>query len=280
MAFKRSAAIAFPSAQQSVDDGDGPYPLAYLPPAPGIIPIDLDAICNSDQLITQDTLQQLGLVEAPPTPKHEFPLEVDYRDYALTKNSSKQIRIGMDLKDFTPYIMLMGDANSKGNRSCIKITVDEFYVFTSDEVFQHIKSGLDTKTCLDPLPIGGLTLNIKVQERQPRITTVCIERENIPVKIYLGASSWSMINKAKKLMKNRLDYMHTICKTSQLRFPDLLQNCRDFCLQRGFKQLNFEKQSATFSTAFEQPTLFPQHILNEMVCYHFEFLKEKLFATL
>ncbi|KAK3928240.1 Zinc finger protein 511 [Frankliniella fusca] len=78
-------------------------------------------------------------------------------------------------------------------------------------------------------------------------------------------------------IRSTLDALVTECKAVT---QSLLLQLKNFCVSRGFKQLNYEQQFEVLSEALNQPSLFPHLIKDEMVCYHFEFLKEKLFAML
>ena len=67
-----------------------------------------------------------------------YPRETMYKDFPLTRNASKLIRIGVDVQGFETYVMLMGDSNSKGNRPWLRITPEEFTFLMKSEVMDSI----------------------------------------------------------------------------------------------------------------------------------------------
>jgi hypothetical protein len=201
--------------------------------------IDADPNAFADQLCN-DAYEQLPHSLAASVVEPEgmtcYPLETNFKDFPLTKNFSKMFRIGADIRDFSPYIMLLGDPNSKSNRMWIRMSIDEFRVLTCDSILAHVKNAVcERKTDAD-LTIGGLKVGVQLNNNnknyQPLIT---LQRKDSTVKLYLGGSSWDMIKRAAQLMLDKLTKIEHLTKSAKTHWADMLQSCKNYCLSVGYK---------------------------------------------
>ena len=223
-----------------------------------------------------------------PSPVHAYPRQSMERAYPLTKSRSKQIKIGLDVAKFTPFILLQGD--KKKNmfaRPSIPITPEEFEVLVSDEIHNHILTALDSQTPIAPLLIGDLTLSLIMHQTNPNFRSVVFERKEFSVKICLGASSWSMLNTAKHIMVDRLIKIHHICNVASLNLPSLLDHVKQTLADKGFKSvqavknLPFRKLEQLMRESLElfPSAFFPEVLKKELIYFHSDIIIEKLFAS-
>lgn len=259
-----------------LDEGDyGPY----MEPAADTV--DLDALCN------QAYEQHFG--PAPHTPVSTenkirikvpvasasvalYPKEIDYKEFPLTKNGSKTLRLGLDITNFTPYILLLGESNVKSNRTWLRFTVDEFKIFISDEIQTHILSAIQKKELITPIPIGSFILSVvKINN----MCTLCVKHTNSDIKIYLAESSVRMVLRSKSLMEAKLMQSLSHCTAAQNYWSEVLQLTKQFCFHQGYTALSEQEVSAAFLSIYNA---FPHSLKQEMICYHFKFVKDQLVA--
>ena len=241
-------------SQIGLDEGDyGPMP-----------EINLDELCNQayEQHFPQTDNQRFA----------EYPKEIDFKDFYLTKNGSKTIRIGTDITDFTPYILLLGDTNSKSNRIWLRLSQVEFTQLISHDILTQILNALHSSELLSPISIGHLLLCVIKNNNEFQL---CIKRKNSHLKIILGDSSVTMIQRAKSLMENKLAQTMSLCTTAQNYWTEALQLTKQFCTQQGYTALNEPEISTAFLSIF---TAFPHLFKQEMICYHFNFVKDKFMS--
>lgn len=246
-----------------IDEGD------YGPPEP----IDLDALCNQAY---NYHFGHTDTSESTHKSTHLYPKEIDFKDFPLTRNGSKTIRIGVDITDFSPYILLMGESNTKSNRLWLRFSFEEFKLFTSVDYISQLLTAMRKQQPLTNDILGGIKLSIQPGGKN-RVATVCVQRTDSPVKIYLGESSLKMMVRANYLMEVKLTNTHTLCLTAQQHWLDTLQLAKRFCEQQGYTALSESEITSAFQTIF---TPFPYSFKTEMICYHFSLVREKLMALM
>ena len=313
---------------RAVDDGDGPYPFANLPrpapvtrsPSPGYAPgpatAPVDALPVSGSATGSTPMSGSapspfpGSATAPvnarpvpePTPSpfpgpapgsstppvYSYPRQSMERSYPLTKSRSKQIKIGMDVTSFSPYILLQGEHKKNMFSSpCVPISTEEFQVPLSDEIYSHILNALESNTPIAPLIVGDLNLSLMINKTNKNFRSVVFEHKDFSIKIHLGLSSWKMLKNAKEIMNERLIKVNQVCQAASLNFPSLLNAVKQALASHGFysevsiKSLSFEKFDQIISASFEFCTSpFPEVLKKELICFHSDILREKLIASL
>lgn len=134
------------SNKEGVDDGDGPYPLANNPNYARVdktaTPFDVYARVDTP------TLKPVGHNAAP--------------------HSSKLFKIELDIKSFSPHILLMGESNSKSNREWLRFSQDEFTTMLSEQVMTRIRAALQSHNKkslkIDEIKISASANDVHVSE--------------------------------------------------------------------------------------------------------------------
>ena len=221
-----------------------------------------------------------------PSPVHSYPRQSMERTYPLTKSRSKQIKIGLDVTTFTPFILLQGD--KKKNmfaRPTMPITPGEFDVLVSNEFHSQMLCSLDSQIVIPPVAIGDLTLSLN--KTNPNFRSVVFERKDFSVKIFLGTRSWTMIKTAKDIMMDRLIKIHHICMAASLNLPALLAQVKQTLAANGFKSdqtiksLPFNKLEQIIRESLEFfPSAFPEVLKKELIYFHSDIIRDKLIASL
>ena len=287
---------------EGVDDGDGPYPFANLPPGPapassllttpGPAPVSVplpDPAPASSLLTAPGPAPAASLLSAPgPAPALTHPRQCMERAYPLTKSRSKQIKIGLDVATFTPFIQLQGEQKKNMfSRPFIPITPEELQVLVSDEIHSHILTALESNTSITPLIVGDLHLSLMLHTTIPNLRSVVFEHKDLSVKICLGASSWQMMKTAQDILSDRLTKIQFICTEASLNFHALLESVKQTLKIHGFdsehsvKNLPLKKlyQLITESLQFFSSP-FPEVLKQELICFHPDIIRDKLFASM
>ena len=268
---------------EGVDDGDGPYPFANLPrPAPGSSTVPMDARPMPGSAPSPFPGPAPGSATSP---VYFYPRQSMERSYPLTKARSKQIKIGMDVTSFSPYILLQGEQKKNMfSPPYVSITPEEFQVLLSDEIHSHILNALESNTPIAPLIVGDLNLSLMMNKN---FRSVVIEHKDFSMKIYLGLSSWKMFKNAKEIINERLVKVNQVCQAASLNFPSVLNAVKQSLANHGFysedsiKSLSFEKFDQIISESFEFCTSpFPEVLKKELICFHSDILRQKIIASM
>lgn len=261
-----------------LDDGDGPYPPAYLPTAADYI--DLDALCNEayeNHFPPQHSSTQLAVNISPPEGMTKYPRCVLVKDFPLTKQHTKVIQMGIDINTMSPYILLLGEPNSKGNRKWVRMTTDEFDVLISNEIQQYFMPGLQDQSETAPITVGGLILKLFVHPSLKSMTSVTLQRQNSPIEINLGFASWKMMQRSVGIVRKYLKFLNTCSTQAKNNFPAMKRQCVYYCGQHKMSSTDHE---TLLQDAIKNSSVpFPDSILDEVICYHMDYLREQFIQT-
>lgn len=281
-----------------VDDTSAP-----LPDKGPAEPVDLDQLCNDayDHMLSSETVQQLGLnTSAPPkaqsvqvrikkcsTP-NIYPVQCGFKDFPLTKNGSKNLRIGLDAANkFSPFVLLLGDGFKTTNKVWLRLSPSELSVLMSPEIYSHIHTALESQTLAEPLQVGELSLTLSTNAKNKNFTTVCIMKKDSPIKIQLAESSWNMLHRLKENVEYHQKSLATTCVLAKTHFHHFISHCKDFCVRnkcptpQSILDLKSVHSMAMLTNAARSYIFsFPQAILLDLVCYHLDFFKELIFTAM
>jgi len=212
-----------------------------------------------------------------------FPMEACYRDYKLTKDGSLAVRIGLDVFNFTPYVLFLGGEYSRGKRLWTRLSVEEFEEMTSDNIYNKIKNNLESETFMEPIHLGDINLEIEVLQTSFHTWANLFLRrtENKYSSIMLDESTWKMLKRALSLIGSSLSDIQSLAHDARLYFPDYINNCKNIAIEKGYPQ-TLPTEDDALQTIFNENTddSFPLQLKREMICYHMDFLKEKLLSAM
>lgn len=283
------------AASVAPDEGDyGPPWPAYLPaPAsfntlfPNVQYLQAGPVAPSAPPFEASPAVELMPVEVP-TGLLRYPSTVLEKDFRLTKYGGKVFRIGLDVVDFSPYIILMGEATQKAMNKWVRMTVTEFERITSYEFHSHVVNELNNGEKLLPLFAGGLDITVVSKKSAMKAAPmVSVQRRNSTVCITMALSSWENIMRCKKLMMQKLQKIHALSLEANITWTSSLHNCKDYLVQKGYKTksslLSLAPDHAEnliangLSTSTDN---FPVKLRDELLCYHFEFVRNKVFELM
>ena len=214
----------------------------------------------------------------------DFPLGCSVKDFPLTKLASKLIRLGVDAKNMTPFVLLMGDIPKSSNKIWLRITVDELKLLYSSEVYNHILSGMQNRSLPHPFPLGSLQLSLVVNKN---FTTVCIEKKDVTVKLYLGESSWKMIHAIKDNFEYHLIMISELASMGSDSWNHFISHLKHYCYHHNYKtpqsilELSEEHSLALVTKAAKSYLFqFPPTLKLDLMSYHLDFLKENIFTAM
>lgn len=198
------------------------------------------------------------------------------RNFPLVKNESKYLRVGIDVKDFNPFIALVKEPF----KECIPFTVSEFKQMTSDQMNNMIRFNGQNNS--DPIKIGTITLSLK---QIGNATVMCLDKNNC--RVYLAESTWKFVHRIKHLVFPYLSECETWCVRANANFFAIMTHAKYFCLPKWGGD-NTKTPDLTEEEWYEMlynalnttSTSFPELLKQEMMCYHTDFLKETLISMI
>ena len=248
-------------------------------------------------MMATETVEELGLNNTPKvmsihvdiknnSSPSEFPLQCIPRDFALTKNGSKTIRLGLDAaNEFSPYVMFFGETNKNGNRIYHRLSPAELNVLMSREVQMHVLNALENRTTLEPLSFGEITLSINKEDNK-KFVTVCVEKKDSPIKIYLALSSWKMIFTLKENMEYHLMNLTEMAILAKSNWSHLISHCQDYCVKSGYKnpqsivEMSRDHADNLMASALRcYLASFPVSVRLDLQAYHKDFIKEAIYES-
>lgn len=262
--------------------------------------LDLDMICNKayDAMDTDAIMKELNLIPStPPQPPKDisnfkmfvpvpktkpmpslpYPIACMKKEFPLTINESKGFQIGIDVDTFVPYFLLRGDANKQGNRAYIRLTKDEFNILVSHQLYVHFKEALRSQTKIGKFELGTVTMSTYIDTKYENKSTVNVDKNG--TRISLAGSSWFMVFRTSKLMKQYTQMLEETCEQAKQHWASLISKAKDFCLFHGIKSSD-ALQSAKLQTIYDAyssyQNAFPDFLKEEMMIYKVHFLRSKL----
>jgi hypothetical protein len=191
-----------------------------------------------------------------------------YRDFPLTKNAGKAIRVGIDITDWTPYISLTA-CQSVGQVNVIRMSREEFDILADSMTIDPILTGLRAHKAMNPVCIGGLNLihcNNDGKYFQPYVTVLRDKQSRLS----LGSSSWQNLKRVKALVQLTFEALEKVCEEVSRHWPYVLNLCQAFCDVRGYASQLLTREDL-LTEAITQSQL-PELIKHEIICYHLDYL--------
>jgi len=194
------------------------------------------------------------------------------RDFPLVKSASKYFRVGIDIKEYSPFVALV----KQPHKECITFTVSEFKQMTSEQMI-HFNGQYSS----DPIRIGTITLSLK---QIGNATVLCLDKNNY--RVYLAESTWKFVQRIKQIIFTYITQCETLCEKANANFYSLMTHAKYFCLPRWagntkIPDLNEEGWYEMLYNALNAvQTSFPEPLKQEMLCYHTDYLKETLISMM
>lgn len=278
------------------------FPLVGAHPSPAEVPVEQSteapaALDQDEQEVMAVYDRAMGNDDIPPTQSvfhpqplstpNEFPLSCNTKVFPLTKNGSKQINLGIDAKDFSPFALLIADSKPNVNRVWLRISTAELLVLSSNEIFSRIMNIVDRRSPPEPLKVGDLTLDVCFNKNNNFLTTVCISKEKSPIKFYLAVSSWKLFHNLYENLEYSLLSLSELGNLAKLNFPYLISHCADYCVKNNYLapqaivQLS-KNQCETLLTNAMRCFIFnfPVSTKLDLMSFHLDFVKEHIFSLM
>ncbi len=195
------------------------------------------------------------------------PREVVAKNFPIIKNGKKYFRIGVDINNFTPCVSLVSETTNK----VIHFTLKEFEILLSEDIFNTVLKNYENKS-VKPVIFGDVEVSIK-----PYLSSNNISIFRKRSSIYFALSSWKFLQRIKTLVKNYLSDCQTQSFYGSSNFVPLLNHAKHFCAPLALDKVSESEVFSALSSAFDTQTIFfPESLKQEILCYHLEFLRDKL----
>ena len=191
-------------------------------------------------------------------------------DFPLTEHAGKAIRVGIDIKNLTPYILLTG-SQSTGKVISIRMSREEFETLADPMTIDPILTGLRTHKAMNPVCIGGLSIfhcNSVGKDCKPYVT---VQRDN-QTKISLASSSWQNLKKVKTLVQLTLQSLEKVCDEVLSQWTYVINQCQAFCDVRGYASHLLSTEQLLTEAILQ--TQLPELLKHEIICYHLEYFRK------
>ncbi len=210
---------------------------------------------------------QPSLHDPPPLLSCDPTREVFVKEFPIIKNGKKYFKIGVNINDFTPCVSLVSETTNK----VIHLTMKEFDILLSEDNFNSVLRNYENKT-VKPICFEDVLLSIKPYASS---NNICISKNKSS--IYFALSSWKFLQRIKLLMRGYLSSCQTQCFYSTSNFIPLLTHAKHFCAPIALDNVSEGELFSALSKAFDVENIFfPESLKQEILCYHLEFLRDKL----
>lgn len=213
----------------------------------------------------------------PPTPipfaTPSFPTcnEAFIRDFFLTKNNNKSLRMGVDLISLSPFVSLTSQAVGQSYSFAMRMSQDNLIDLLKDNVYEYIHKALTARTDVS-LKLKDLSLTV---ESTPAYAFVVITHETSTVKVQLGESSWQKLKDCELIIKDKLTECQKISLELNQHMPNIMSNCLQYCNDHkvDVEKLTFHSGPTVAKKALTSfPSPISQPIMNELICNHARFM--------
>lgn len=250
-------------SKRSADESFDPYPKRFTP--------------SSAPWIRRQTHPSSPPTSSPSVSPAPRSLEIMKYAFPLTKNSNKRMSVYISER-FVPNIQLESE---KANRFVEKIpmSIKDIDILCDEKIHEDIRGALSKGEDLAPFQFENLILST---ENTGSFTYVTIQpSQQSDTIIYLGLSSWEMLKHVQPLIHDKIEEYDQICLESKFNFGPLMQLCAETLRGKSMKELPIQQCSQLIRTALQGIDYpFPRLMKNTLLCYHIEFLREKLCSHL
>lgn len=210
-----------------------------------------------------------------------------FRDFPLTKNGSKAIRIGLDVKTLVPTVSLIGQIASPIRQTAspircaqVKLSLDDLHQLLDDAVYLPILEALQTGTDTPPISLGELKLHCGATASYAFVSLEGAEGHTIR----LGLSSWEWLKHSAGVMDMFVQECTQHSMETRYNVTPMLTECANTVAQRAAGPVHAmpeaERDALMREAILTSSYPFSFKVKQELLCYHFDHLKDSLLSLI